>query len=189
VTDDSSSSPLIAPDGSVFYGAYTRYNWSQGHLMHFSASGAFLGAYPFGWDVTPGVFAHGNTYSIISKENHYPVGSYCDSCVSGRTEGYFVTSLSPALKAEWSASTTTGFEWCINSPAIDANGVVYINSEDGSLYAFNPDGSPRGSIRLTDAIGQAYTPVVIDDAGRIYAEKAGTVFVVGVPLRGRAVRH
>ncbi|HLJ74726.1 MAG TPA: hypothetical protein VKU62_09085, partial [Thermoanaerobaculia bacterium] len=69
VTDDSSSSPLIAPDGSVFYGAYTRYNWSQGHLMHFSAAGSFLGAYPFGWDVTPGVYAHGNTYSIISKEN------------------------------------------------------------------------------------------------------------------------
>ena len=37
VLDDSSASPVVAPDGSVFYGAHTTYNHSQGHLMHFSA--------------------------------------------------------------------------------------------------------------------------------------------------------
>ncbi|HEY6842711.1 MAG TPA: hypothetical protein VI391_00970 [Thermoanaerobaculia bacterium] len=188
VVDDSSSSPLIAPDGSVFYGAYTRYNWTQGHLMHFSPSGSYLGAYPFGWDVTPGIYTHDNTYSVISKENHYEVGSYCDTCAGGREPGYFIVALDPSLERQWVAATITGFEWCINSPAIDANGSVYINSEDGSLYAFNADGSLRESVRLTDAIGQAYTPVVIDGAGRIYAEKAGTVFVVGSEPRVRAVR-
>jgi len=64
--------------------------------------------------------------------------------------------------------------------------VSYINSEDGSLYAINRDGSLRATIRMTAALGQAYTPVVVDDRGRIYAEKAGTVFVVGAPLRVRA---
>lgn len=188
VLDDSTSSPLVAPDGSILYGAYTRYNYTQGHLMHFSAAGAYLGAYPFGWDITPGIYAHGNTYSIVTKENHYDVGSYCDTCASGRPAGFFVTSLTPALKAEWSTPTTTGYEWCVNGPAIDSNGVAYVNSEDGSLYAINPDGTERASVHMTDAMGQAYTPVVIDDFGRLYAEKAGTVFVIGAPLRQRAVR-
>src|SRR4029450_12572256 len=44
VLDDSSSTPTVAPDGSVLYGAYTRYNYSQGHLMRFSAAGDYLGA-------------------------------------------------------------------------------------------------------------------------------------------------
>jgi len=35
VLDDSSSTPTIAPDGSIIYGAYSRYNYAQGHLMRF----------------------------------------------------------------------------------------------------------------------------------------------------------
>ena len=191
VFDDSSSSPLIAPDGSVFYGAYTRYNYSQGHLMHFTQTGAYLGAYPFGWDITPGIYAHDNTYSIISKENRYPVGTYCDNpvtCPVVRNQAYFVTALDPSLHVQWSMSAPRGFEWCINGPAIDGNGVSYVNSEDGWLYSINPDGTLRQSIQLTAAIGQAYTPVVVDDRGRVYAEKAGMLFVVGARPRVRAVR-
>ena len=191
VIDDSSSSPLIAPDGSVFYGAYTRYNFSQGHLMHFTSTGTYLGAYPFGWDITPGIYAHANNYSIITKENRYPAGTYCDDptfCPVVHGGAYFITALDPSLHVEWSLRAPKGFEWCINGPAIDANGVSYVNSEDGWLYSINPDGTLRQSIQLTAATGQAYTPVVVDDQGRIYAEKAGTLFVVGGGQRVRAVR-
>src|SRR5207302_10920083 len=38
VVDSSSSSPTVAPDGTVLYGSYTRYNYAQGHLMHFDAN-------------------------------------------------------------------------------------------------------------------------------------------------------
>src|SRR5205807_5021302 len=34
VLDDSTSAVVVAPDGSVFYGSYTRYNYAQGHLIH-----------------------------------------------------------------------------------------------------------------------------------------------------------
>ena len=189
--DDSSSSPLIAPDHSVFYGAYTRYNYTQGHLMHFSATGTYLGAYPFGWDITPGIYTHDNSYSVITKENRYPAGTYCDehAFCPVRPAAYFVTALDPSLHVQWSLRAPRDFEWCVNGPAIDANGVSYVNSEDGYLYAINRDGTLRSSIRLTDALGQAYTPVAIDDRGRVYAEKAGTLFVVGQPVRDRAVHH
>ena len=30
--------------------------------MHFSASGTFLGAFRFGWDVTPAIWSHDGTY-------------------------------------------------------------------------------------------------------------------------------
>jgi hypothetical protein len=194
--DDSSSSPLIAPDGSVFYGAYTRYNYVQGHLMHFSASGTYLGAYRFGWDITPAIFPRANGYSIVTKENHYPVGSYCDDpthCPGGvrratDPSGYFVTRLDESLAVEWQVRNPNNQEWCVNGPAIDRDGVSYINAEDGMLYAIGPDGAIRQSIVLTEALGQAYTPVAIDDKGRVYAEKAGKLFVVIGGPRRRAAR-
>jgi hypothetical protein len=193
--DDSSSSPLIAPDGSVFYGAYTRYNYAQGHLMHFSASGTYLGAYRFGWDITPAIFQRANGYSIVTKENHYPAGSYCDEpnlCASVRRptdpSGYFVTRLDESLAVEWQVRNPNDNEWCVNGPAIDRDGVSYVNAEDGSLYAIGSDGKIRQSIVLTEALGQAYTPVAIDDSGRVYAEKAGRLFVVTGAPRRRAVR-
>jgi outer membrane protein assembly factor BamB len=193
--DDSSSSPLIAPDGSVLFAAYTRYNYSQGHLMHFSARGDYLGAYPFGWDITPAVHPHDSTYSIVTKENHYNVGSYCDSsssCPAVRRAndplGFFVTRLSASLSVEYQLPNPNEQEWCVNGPAIDRDGVAYMNAEDGSLYSINANGSLRQSIVLTPVVGQAYTPLAIDDRGRVYAEKAGILFVVGTPLRQRSVK-
>ena len=194
-TDDSSSSPLIAPDGSIFYGAFTRYNYFQGHLMHFSASGTYLGAYRFGWDITPAIFPRPTGYSIVTKENHYPAGSYCDNPVfcsnvrrSTDPSGFFVTQLDESLAVQWQVRNPNDQEWCVNGPAIDRDGVSYVNAEDGFLYAIGPDGRIRESIKLTEALGQAYTPVAIDDKGRIYAEKAGILFVVTGGPRRRAVR-
>ena len=131
VIDDSSSAPSVAPDGSVVYGAYTRYNYTQGHMMHFSASGAFLNAYRFGWDITPAIYPHDGTYSVVTKENHYDeVGSYCPyATICPRTrrtddpQGYFVTRLDASLRAEWTAANPNDREWCVNGPAIDDRGI------------------------------------------------------------------
>ena len=108
ILDDSSSSPVVAPDGSIFYGSYTRYNYAQGHMLRYSSTGAFLGSFIFGWDDTPAIYSHGGTYSVVTKDNHYGgVGSYCNDdtvCPPDRNasnpgypEEYFVTQLSPAL--------------------------------------------------------------------------------------------
>jgi len=216
VNDDSTSSPVVAPDGSIYYGAFTRYNYAQGHMMHFSATGEYLGAYRFGWDVTPAIWSHGQSYSVITKENHYAsLGSYCDDssvCPEGRTssdpEQYTITRLSPSLDIEWQFKSTNtkscrrvgntiscvddhpnGFEWCVNAPAVDANGATFVNSEDGFLYAIDSSGRLIGSMFLQLAIGAAYTPLSIDAQGRVYTQNAGHMFVVGaaIPARRRAV--
>lgn len=210
ILDDSTSSPVVAPDGTIFYGSYTRYNYAQGHMLRFSATGQFLNSYIFGWDDTPAIRSHGGTYSIITKDNHYgDVGSYCDDetvCPSDRNasnpgypEQYFVTSLSPSLSVEWQYQNTNtlsctrnpdntvtcestnpnGFEWCVNAPAIDSNGVTYANSEDGNLYAINPNGTLKQNIFQQLAIGAAYTPASIGGDGKLYSQNDGHLYVVG----------
>jgi hypothetical protein len=209
VLDDESSSPTVAPDGSILFGAYTAYNYAQGHLFHFSASGDFLNAFGFGWDSTPAIYQHGSTYSIVIKNNHYTGGSYCGVdlfCPPDRTssnpaspEAFFVTQLNHNLNVEWSFQNTNtfsctrnsdnsltcvsdhphGFEWCVNAPVVDVNGVVYANSEDGNLYAINQGGSLKQRIFQQLALGAAYTPASLGPDGKIYSQNKGQLFVVG----------
>ncbi|HEV2691142.1 MAG TPA: IPT/TIG domain-containing protein [Bryobacteraceae bacterium] len=210
VNDNASSSPTVAPDGSVLYGAYTRYNYAQGHLMHFDAKGNYLGAFGFGWDYTPAIYSHDGTWSVVVKNNHYgDTGSYCNEsvfCPADRTttnpdspEEYFVSQLSSDLKLEWSIKSTNtqsctrnadgtltcvsdhpaGFEWCVNAPVIDGNGVVYANSEDGNLYAIGQGGVLKQRIFQQESLGAAYTPASLGGDGKIYSQNNGHLFVVG----------
>lgn len=205
VNDSSTSSPVIAPDGSVYYGAYSRYNHSQGHLMRFSAEGEYLAGYKFGWDVTPAIWEHNGTFSVITKENRY---EGTGARVPGDEEGSDITQLSPNLTVEWRFTSTEtrscerkpdgtvecvddhprGFEWCVNSLAVDNRGTVYANSEDGHLYAIDQGGTLRERIFLQLALGAAYTPLSLGSDGRIYTQNAGHLFVVGARGKRRAVR-
>ncbi len=128
VLDDSSSSPAVALDGAIFYGAYSRYNYNQGHMMKFDAAGTFIRGYGFGWDQTPAfVLRNGGAencygtnsscYAVVVKENRYGnIGSYCDSafaCPPDRTgtnpanpEGYFITQLDQNLSVQWQFRST-----------------------------------------------------------------------------------
>jgi hypothetical protein len=212
VLDDASSSITVTPDGSILYGAYTRYDFARGHLLKFDANGQFEGSYSFGWDSTPAIYAHDGTYSIVIKDNEYgggpQFGSYCnvDAICPPRNNGpFFITQLDPDLAVEWKFQNTNnqsctrnhdgsitcvpntsgtqwpniGFEWCINAPVVDTNGVVYANSEDGNLYAITQGGVLQARLFLNQALGAAYTPLAIGPDGKIYTENRGTLFVIG----------
>jgi outer membrane protein assembly factor BamB len=186
VIDQSSSSPTVAPDGAVLYGSYSRYNFARGHLWKFGSNGQFLAAFDFGWDTTPAIFQHDGRYSIVLKDNHYEANC-CPGTGAPAPGPFFMTQLNSALGVEWQFKSTTivkpdnpnGFEWCINAPAIDANGVVYANSEDGFVYAINQGGTLRQRIFLHQAIGAAYTPLAIGRSGLLYTENDGHLFVLG----------
>ncbi len=185
VNDLSSSSPVVAPDGSILYGAYSRYNYSRGHLMKFGPSGQFVVAYDFGWDTTPAVTGTAAGYSIVIKDNHYDgVGSYCSNgqfCPPNDwADSYYVTRLrGDNLTPEWRFANPNTDEWCINAPALDRNGDVFGIAEDGLLYAIAANGTLRKSLFLEQPLGAAYTPLAIDGQGRLYAQNAGHFFVAG----------
>src|SRR5262245_40901761 len=122
---------------------------------------------------------------------------------------FYITQLNANLVPEWkfknietnsctrqpdgSLSCTptnpNGFEWCINAPAIDANGVVYVESEDGNAYripqgqsgvfTINTAGAGVTRLFMQLALGAAYTPLSIGHDGRIYTQNAGHLFVLG----------
>jgi len=185
VIDQSSSSPTVAPDGSVIYGAYSRYNFARGHLFKFSSSRAFQGTFDFGWDSTPAVFQHNGSYSIVIKDNHYNANC-CPGAAAPPPGPYFITQLSAALGIQWQFESPSrgpdnpnGFEWCINAPAIDRDGVVYNNSEDGFVYAINQGGTLKQRMFLKEAVGAAYTPLALAADGKLYTENDGELFVIG----------
>ena len=66
----------------------------------------------------------------------------------------------------------------MNAAVVDANGVVYANSEDGNLYAIGQGGGLIKNIFQNLAIGAAYTPASMDNSGRIYSQNDGFLFVV-----------
>ncbi|HEY2798830.1 MAG TPA: hypothetical protein VGK26_13140 [Thermoanaerobaculia bacterium] len=195
VSDLGTSSPVVLPDGTILVGTETTYNYARGHLLQFNGAGSVLATYDFGWDITPAVFPHGGSYSILVKDNHYfgPTGT------SGRFE---ITSLSPELQPEWSFPSTQtldcardpsgtmlcvddgehpeGFEWCVNQPAVDASGVTFAGSEDGFLYSVDKSGAQRRALFLDTALGAAYTPVSIGPDGAIYIQNNGILFAVGM---------
>jgi hypothetical protein len=216
IFDAGSSSPTVLPDGSVVLGVGSFYNAGRGHLLHFDAQGNYLNEFDFGWDSTPAVYSREDgTYSLIIKDNHYPVPFYCGGNPGCQNVPavYYISQVNPTkpdpsipgkMLTEWSFQSTNtesckrnpdgpisctsdhpnGFEWCINMPAVDMNGTVYVTSEDGNVYAL-PQGhsgiftQPQGNLFLNLALGAAYTPLSIGPDGKIYTQNNGHMFVIG----------
>jgi outer membrane protein assembly factor BamB len=191
VDDDSSSNPVVMADGTILYGSLTGYNGDRGHLLAFSHDGEFRASYGFGWDTTPAVVGD----RIVLKDNTYfdPINPMAEP------GPYNITMLDRSLQPSWQFQNTetksctrnangtvkcvvdhpNGFEWCVNAPAIDRDGTIFANSEDGNMYAIAADGTLRDRFFLNRSLGAAYTPVAIDASGRIYALNNGHLFVVG----------
>jgi outer membrane protein assembly factor BamB len=135
-------------------------------------------------------------------------GSYCnvDAICPPRQNGpFFITQLGVNLNVEWKFQNTNnqvctrnldgsitcvpntsdtpwanvGFEWRINAPVVDVNGVVYANSEDGNLYAISQGGTLKANIFLNQALGAAYTPLAVGADGTIYTENKRILSAVG----------
>ena len=193
ISDQSTSSPVVLPDGAVLYGGFTFYNNFRGHLVKFDASGTLVANYGDGWDQTPAVWAHGGSYSIVVTDNQY--GDWSDDVVGP----FDITQVGASLQKEWSSTASntvscqrgssealfcasdhpTGFEWGVNAAAVDENGTVYANSEDGRVYAILQGGMVAQSRFLTQSLRAAYTPVTVDGRGRVYVMSSGVLTVLG----------
>jgi len=120
------------------------------------------------------------------------------------TGPFYITQLNADLVPEWRFQNTNtktctrqpdgslscvddtpnGFEWCINAPAVDGNGTVYGNSEDGFLYSI-PQGHHGTFTQFQQrafmgvSLGSAYTPTSISRSGVVFTSNNGRLFAIG----------
>jgi hypothetical protein len=79
--DDSTASPMVGPDGDVFYGVFGNpYNGSRGFLSHFDSTLTQTKTFGgFGWDSTPSLvpasmvptYTGTSSYLLFEKYNNY----------------------------------------------------------------------------------------------------------------------
>ena len=206
VSDDGTASPVVGPDGRVFYGVleaqFPTHN-ARGWLLQFDAMlnpGGVPGS--FGWDVSPSIvmatmvpsYTGSSNYLLALKYNNYagvgtgdglnrlalldPRASQADTIVpSVSVMREILTILGPTLDA---GSATARREWCINTMAVDAQRrSLLANNEDGVLYRWDlTTNTLSQSVRLTAGLGQAYTPTLVGADGAVYAISNATLFSI-----------
>ena len=167
VPEDGTASPMVAPDGDVYFGVQgtPANNGSRGFLLRFSGDLSITktpGA--FGWDYTAGIvpasavtaYTGTSSYLLFCKYNDYafqdgsgvnrvalldPNATQIDphSSSPGLVEMREVlTVIGPTPDAEQPGLPQAVKEWCINAPAVNpATKSVFFNSEDGHAYRWN----------------------------------------------------
>jgi hypothetical protein len=205
VSDDATSTPVIGPDGRVFYGVletqFPTHN-ARGWLLQFDAALNPVGVPgSFGWDVSPSVipasmvpsYTGPSTYLLAQKYNNYrgvgtgdglnrmavldPKTSQADPVIPAiQVMREVLTILAPTPDG----NTTGRREWCINTMAADpARQSVIANNEDGILYRWNlATNTLQQSIQLNSGLGQAYTPTVISADGGVFAISNAILYAI-----------
>ena len=209
VPDISSSTPMIGPDGDVYFGVwenpYPSHN-GRGWLLHFNGAltkEKIPGS--FGWDDTASVvrassvgsYSGKSEYLIVTKYNNYaglggdgvnklavldPNASMRDPILPvTRVMREVITIASPTPDPNFPEFPGAVREWCINTAAVDPfTNSVLANNEDGKLYRWDlMHNRFSETITLTAGIGEAYTPTLIGADGVVYAINDAIVFAVG----------
>jgi hypothetical protein len=201
LTDDSTASPAIGPDGDVYFGVLEGNfpsNNDRGWMLHFSGTlGTTKTPGAFGWDDTAAIvpasavpsYTGTSSYLILTKYNNYigigtgnghnrvavldPNATEVDPVTGATVMNEVLTVLGPSPDPRGGVR-----EWCINTAAIDSNNkCAVINSEDGHVYRWsfvtNTLSSP---FNMAAATGEAYTPTVIGPDGAVYAINNATLY-------------
>ncbi len=206
ISDDSTASPAIGPDGDVYIGVlestYAAHN-ARGWLLHFDA-GLSQTKTPgsFGWDDTPSIvpaalvpsYTGSSSYVVMTKYNNYGRAGSGDSknkvavldpntaqadFISGKpVMKEVLTILGPTPDPSFPGGVT---EWCINTAAVDPfTKSILVNSEDGYLYRWDlTTNTLSQKIRLTSGLGESYTPTAVGADGLVYAINNAVLFAVG----------
>jgi len=153
------SSPALGPDGTIYVGY-------GGFLMAINPDGSEKWMEDTGGDTTS---------PAIAPDGTIVVGA-----------GTAVIGYNPDGTIKWSYDLPDD---TYSSPAIGADGTIYIGCDDGSLYALNPDGTQKwafltgGAVESSPAIGADGTVYVGSFDGKLYAiagppEASGDIPVV-----------
>ena len=205
VTNDSSASPMVGPDGDVYFGVLEQtcctHN-DRGWMLHYDSTltqTKIPGS--FGWDTTAAVvpsslvpsYTGTSRYLILTKYNNYIDFADGHNKIAvldpnaGMQDEYSVANVTVMNEVLTILGVTSNgpdgavSEWCINTAAIDPfTKSALVNSEDGWLYRWDfTTNTFTERIQLTGGLGEAYTPTVIGPDGTVFAINEAVVFAVG----------
>lgn len=195
--EDSSSSPMVGPDGDVYVGIIGNPSKYTGWLLHFDAElqvRKIPG--PFGWDNTPSVvpltmvpwYNGPSPYLVASKMNNYAgieggTGEHhfvlLDPNVGvpdTRTIATIMSTVRSVLAPTPDYPILTSFpnarkEWCTNTALVDPfTKTIIMNNEDGICYRWDPAlNTLVEHVRLSAGRRQAYTPTAVAPNGLVLA--------------------
>lgn len=206
VSDDSTASPVVGPDGDVYIGVLesaTDAHNGRGWMLHYDASLRVTktpGSY--GWDNTPAIvpasmvpgYAGTSTYLLMTLYNNEGRHGSGDSrnrlaiLDPNASQGDFVAGI-PVMKEVMTILGVTPdpsfpggvVEWDTSIAAVDPfTRSVLVKSSDGSLYRWSlATNSLSQQVRLTSGLGQGYTPMAVGADGKVYAIDNAVLFAVG----------
>jgi hypothetical protein len=208
VPDDATSSPMVAPDGDVYFGVLGNpNNGFRGYLLRFSGDLTTTKTPGhFGWDYTPGIvpasmvpsYTGTSSYLLFCKYNNYVSNDGSGGNGINRVAILDPNDTQPrpgAVTEMREVMTVIGFtrddrggsfpfavkEFCINAPAVNPpTKSVFFDSEDGHLYRWNLEtNSIDQAVTLSPGIGQPYVPTVIGPDGTVYTLNGGNFFAIG----------
>ena len=166
------SHPAIGTDGTIYVGS------RSGRLFAIESDGTYK------WEFHTGGMTTG---PAIGANDTIYVG-YWDGSDNG------LYAVNPDGTEKWQFPT---LDWTENTPAIGADGTIYVGSRDNNLYAINPDGTQKwvfatGDWILSDAaIGEDGTIYVGSNDNYLYAinGSSGGLADSPWPMYHRDVRH
>jgi len=208
LTDESSATPTVGPDGDVYYGVlenpFPDHN-DRGWLLHFSGDlkqTRIPGS--FGWDDTASVvpasmvpsYIGTSKYLLMTKYNNYanvggdgknkiaildPNKPMKDPILGNTVMKEVLTRKGVTPDPDFPNFPGAVREWCINAAVVDRfTKSVLANSEDGKLYRWDLTTNQFSQvITLTGGIGEAYTPTLIGSDGTVYAINDAVLFALG----------
>lgn len=134
----SSSTPAVAPDGTIYTGTWL------GYFMAYTPEGATRWSFKAGREIksSPAIADDGTVYFGSRDRTFY--------------------ALTPAGKLKWTFATGA---WVDSSPAIAADGTIYFGGWDKYFYALNPDGTLKWKTAVGAIVDSS--PAIATD-GTIY---------------------
>ena len=186
--NSSSSTPAIAPDGTIYAGSWL------GYFLAYAPDGRLKWSFKTGLEIksSPAIADDGTIYFGSRDRKFYaltpagklkwlfPTGAWVDSSPAIAADGAvyfggwdkFFYALNPDGSLKWKMSVGAIVD---SSPAIATNGTVYFGAHDKKFYALNADGSVRwtfltgGAIVSSPAIGADGAVYFSSVDGNLYA--------------------
>jgi len=183
------SSPVIAPDGTIYFGSY------DGNLYAVNPDGSLKCSFKAEEiiDSTPAIAPDGTIYFGSWDKKLYKIDPNCvriwsaetadrisssptigpDGTIYFGSDDYFLRALNPDGTLRWSFKTG---ERIFSTPAVAPDGTVYVGSFDNNTYAINTDGTEKWRFETASFVFSS--PSIASDGTIYFGSYDGNTYAI-----------